>query len=203
MNKLFSRLYILFLAVFVLIMPNVNAQDKAEVGKKQVDHIVKVGAGGLLFVGNHPDGEGEVLAGVSYGADVWLDDKWSVMPGIGFWADSEVITGFNLGCGARYHFKASGGPGIIVGLGPELMILSDRGKYTYDADPKYGLNGKTKYRSCDIALHPSIVIESGKHWLWGLEGSIGINNMRLKYPEYNINGPTRFAYVMLTCGFRF
>ncbi|MBQ1886932.1 MAG: hypothetical protein II157_07000, partial [Bacteroidales bacterium] len=48
MNSLISRCCILFLAILVLIVPNVNAQDKAEVGKKKVDHIVKVGAGGLL-----------------------------------------------------------------------------------------------------------------------------------------------------------
>jgi hypothetical protein len=171
-----------------------------------VDHIVKIGAGAVFLLGSESyDGDGGFAVGASYGADVWVNDKWSVMPEIGIraQADTEFSSGFNVICAARYHFQTSGGTKMIVGLGPELMFFTHSGEYYYDANPDYGLNHKTKYKSCDITLHPSLFLESGKHWLWGLEGSYGFHDMRKKYPEYNINGSTHFAFLMLTCGFRF
>ena len=191
----------LLAVLLALSFVNVRGQEITK-----VDHIVKVGAGAVFLLGSESyDGDGGLAVGLSYGADVWVNDKWSVMPEIGLraQADLDFSSSFNMICAARYHFQSSGGTKMIVGLGPELMILTNHGSYYYDADPDYGLNRKTKYKSCDIALHPSIVIESGKHWLWGLEGSYGFNDMRKKYPEYNITGTTHFAYLMLTCGYRF
>ena len=191
----------LLLPLLLLAALSINMQAQTK-----VDHIIKVNAGVNLFAGTEDyDGDGGFAVGVSYAADVWVNDKWSVMPEIGLrtQADLDISSGINMVCAARYHFQPSGGPIIVVGLGPELMFLTNRGSYYYDANPNYGLNHKTKFKSCSIALHPSIVLESGKHWLWGLDISLGLNDMRKKYPEYNINGTTRFEYLMLTCGYRF
>ena len=115
----------LLAVLLALSFVNVRGQEITK-----VDHIVKVGAGAVFLLGSESyDGDGGLAVGLSYGADVWVNDKWSVMPEIGLraQADLDFSSSFNMICAARYHFQSSGGTKMIVGLGPELMFLTNHG----------------------------------------------------------------------------
>ena len=75
--------------------------------------------------------------------------------------------------------------------------------YYIDHDPCDPRNNKEKFKRWDIGLQPSIVIQSGKHFQWGFEASVGLRNMLRQYPEYNISGQVRLHNLMAFLGWRF
>ena len=174
--------------------------------------------GGGLFMesgswsgGNNP---GLVLR-VSYGLDVRLDDRWSVMPGAGLrdqlgdirhfmWdgGDPDGMSMADFFVIGRYHFESEGDR-IVVGLGPSVSYMVSKDTYYVDADPMDPLNGKEKFNRFDLAVQPSVMFLHGKHFQWGLEGSVGLLNAMRQYPEYRRTGSIRLHYLALTCGWHF
>ena len=174
--------------------------------------------GGGLFLesgsqsyGNNP---GAVLR-LSYGLDVRLNEKWSIMPGAGLRAQLGDIRHFMWIGGdpdgmamadvfvvGRYHF-VSDGTRIVVGLGPALSYMVSPDTYYIDADPSDPLNNKEKFERFDLGLQPSVMFLHGKHFQWGFEGSIGLLNAMRQYPEYNRQGSIHLHYLAVTCGWHF
>ena len=174
--------------------------------------------GGGLFMesgswsgGNNP---GLVLR-VSYGLDVRLDDRWSVMPGAGLrdqlgdirhfmWdgGDPDGMSMADFFVIGRYHFESEGDR-IVVGFGPSASYMVTKDTYYVDADPMDPLNGKEKFNRFDLAVQPSVMFLHGKHFQWGLEGSVGLLNAMRQYPEYRRTGSIRLHYLALTCGWHF
>ena len=168
-------------------------------------------SGGGRSYGCNP---GAVLR-VSYGLDFRLDDKWSVMPGVGLRSQLSDIRHFMWVGGdpdgmaladvfvvGRYHFEYDSSR-IAVGLGPALSYMVVKDTYYVDADPNDPLNGKRKFNTVDIGLQPSIVFSRGKHFQWGFEGSLGLLNTKIQYPEYKRTGSIHLHYLAVTCGWHF
>lgn len=167
---------------------------------------------------------------ISYGLDIRLGKKWSLMPGAGLriqtasvlamfsvGADIDVLAAADAFCALRYHLQA-GSCRIIFGLGPDVSFLSEN-TYYIDADPGDPRNGLSKFYRFDYGLQPSITFRTGKHWQWGLEANFGLRNMRIPYEyrdyhphwapdntysrDVSVKGSTYLHTVALTCGFHF
>ena len=177
---------------------------------------VMIGAGLFGETGNQARDvfPGAVLR-LSYGLDVRLDDRWSVMPGAGIRSqlgevnhigyvggDPEGMSMADVFCQARYRFESEG-IGMVVGLGPQFSYMVSPDTYYIDADPNDPRSGKEKFKSWDIGLQPSLVFRSGKHWQWGFEASVGLRNMLRQYPAYDVTGSVHLHDLMFLCGWRF
>jgi len=151
----------------------------------------------------------------SYGLDVRLNDKWSVMPGAGIrgqfgelnhigWdgGDPDSMEMADFFCQARYHFESEG-IRMVVGLGPQFSYMTGMDTYYVDADPNDPINGKDKFTRWSISALPSISFLHGKHFQWGFEASIGLSNSMKQYPEYNCEGSILLHYFAVSCGWHF
>ena len=195
---------------FLLLNVAASAQEKA------VQSNLMIGAGLFGETGNHAENvfPGAVLR-LSYGLDVRVSEGWSVMPGAGYriqmgeinhigWVGGDP-TGMEMAdifCQARYHSE-SDGIRTVIGLGPQFSYMTVPDTYYIDADPSDPRNGKEEFKRWDVALQPSIVFRSGKHWQWGFEASVGLRNMLQQYPEYNVSGAVHLHNLMIICGWRF
>lgn len=184
--------------------------------KKPLESNIMIGAGLFGETGNKASDvfPGAVLR-LSYGLDVQLGDKWSMMPGAGIrtqlgeinhigWVggDPDGMSMADVFCQVRYHFESEGDK-MVIGLGPQFSYMVSPDTYYIDADPSDLRNGKEKFERWDIGLQPSIVFQSGKHWQWGFEASVGLRNMLRQYPEYNVAGSVHLHNIMFICGLRF
>ena len=92
---------------------------------------------------------------------------------------------------------------MVIGLGPQFSYMVSPDTYYIDADPNDPRDGKEKFKRWDIGLQPSIVFQSGRHWQWGFEASVGLRNMLRQYPEYSVSGSVHLHNIMFICGWRF
>ena len=166
---------------------------------------------------------------MSYGLDIRMNDRWSLMPGVGLrvqtasllgmfavGGDIDVMAAADAFCVLRYHIPVDEDQ-IIIGLGPDVSFLSKQGYYI-DADPTDPRNGQQKFYRFDYGIQPSITFRTGKHWQWGLEANIGLRNMRIPYEfrswhpslqpdeeisQVSVKGTTYLHTISLTCGFNF
>ena len=183
---------------------------------KKLENNILLGGGLFLESGTDAEGEnpGAVLR-LSYGLDIRLNNKWSVMPGAGVrsqqsdirhvgWigGDTDNMSMADVFVSARYHFELEG-THMVIGLGPALSFMLDRDTYYIDADPSDPRNGKEKFLRTDLGIQPSITFLHGKHFQWGFEGSVGLLNVMRQYPEYNMTGTVHLHYLAVTCGWRF
>ena len=195
------------------LLVSVSAFAQQNASWKRLESNIMIGAGLFGETGNKASNvfPGAVLR-MSYGLDVKLGDKWSLMPGAGIRAqlgevnhigwvggDPDGMSMADVFCQARFHFE-SNGDNIVVGLGPQFSYMVSPDTYYIDADPNDPRDGKEKL---DIGLQPSIVFQSGKHWQWGFEASVGLRNMLRQYPEYNVTGNVHLHNIMFICGRRF
>ena len=183
---------------------------------KRAESNLMIGGGlflesGFQSYGNNP---GAVLR-LSYGLDVRFDEQWSVMPGAGLrlqlgdirhfmWVggDPDGMGMADVFIDCRYHLESTGSR-IVFGLGPALSYMVSPDTYYIDADPSDPLNGKEKFNRFDLGLHPSVTFLRGKHFQWGIEGSLGLLNAMVQYPAYKRTGSIHLHYLAATIGFRF
>lgn len=191
---------IITIALLAISVCMVSAQEKPS--WKRLENNIMLGGGLFLESGSQSYGNnpGAVLR-LSYGLDVRLNEKWSVMPGAGLRAQLGDIR----------HFMSKGGDPdgmamadvFVVGLGPALSYMVSPDTYYIDADPTDPLNNKEKFKRFDVGLQPSVTFLHGKHFQWGFEGSIGLLNAMRQYPEYDRQGSIHLHYLAVTCGWHF
>lgn len=191
---------IITIALLAISVCMVSAQENPS--WKRLENNIMLGGGLFLESGSQSYGNnpGAVLR-LSYGLDVRLNEKWSVMPGAGLRAQLGDIR----------HFMSKGGDPdgmamadvFVVGLGPALSYMVSPDTYYIDADPTDPLNNKEKFKRFDLGLQPSVTFLHGKHFQWGFEGSIGLLNAMRQYPEYDRQGSIHLHYLAVTCGWHF
>ena len=203
-------------AATLLLLPLFPASAQQTQSGKRLESNFQIGAG--LFVETGTNGWEEFPGAVlrlSYGLDVRLNDRWSVMPGIGIrgqqgeihhlgWVggDPDGMTQTDVFVVARYRTEADGSR-MILGIGPAFSYMIGPDTYYIDADPNDPLNGKEKFTRYDLGLQPSITFPRGKHFQWGLEAHIGLLNTLRQYPEYHRTGSIHLHYLAVTCGWHF
>lgn len=204
----------IMVALMLLSVSLSFAQDNPS--RKRFENNIMLGGGLFLESGSQSSGNNPgAVVRVSYGLDVRIDGRWSIMPGAGLRAQLGDIRNFMSKGGdpdgmamadafliGRCHF-ASDGTRIIVGLGPAVSFMVMPDTYSIDADPGDPMNDKKKFHNIDLGLQPSMTFLHGKHFQWGLECSVGLLNAMQQYPEYNRTGSIHLHYVALTCGWHF
>lgn len=205
-----------FLLIALALMGSLSAGAQENAARKQLESNVMLGAGLFGETGNQARVvfPGAVLR-LSYGLDVRMGERWSLMPGAGLrsqlgevnhigWdgGDPEGMSMADVFCQARCHLDAEG-TGVVIGLGPQVSYMVVPDTYYIDADPFDPRNGKEKFKKWDIGLQPGIVFQRGKHFQWGFEASVGLRNMLRQYPDCNVSGSVRLHYLLLVCGWHF
>ncbi len=151
----------------------------------------------------------------SYGLDIKIADKWSLMPAAGIRIMSEYrfhdVDGGDIDCPGFYDFSVAlryhsdiKGTKVIWGLAPVFAAINDQDSYYLDWPAREpNLDGRTKFEPYDFGVKPGVYCLIGKHFMLGLEGYCGLRDIRIKYPELGMNNVTRIANLMVVGGFRF
>lgn len=196
-----------------ILLLSVSAVTQAQIppAEKRLQSEVGLATGLFMETGTRNDQFPGAVLRLSYGLDVRLHEKWSLMPGAGIrtqlgeinhfgWdgGNPDGMTMADAFCQARYHF-VSDGSRLILGLGPQVSYMLVPDMYYVDADPNDSKNGKPKFKNWDFALQPSFMVRTANHWKWGIEASIGLRNMLKQYPQYKVSGSTRFVNLMVSC----
>lgn len=160
----------------------------------RVEHNLQFGLGTFVYGGNYLElvRTGHLAGRLSYGPDIYVSDRWSVMPEVGgkfffqglfalgaVGADFDTFSYLDFTVSARRHFE----DGIILGLGPMLSYTWTPDRYYVDADPSDPLNGKAKNERLGLSLKPSLTFASAGRWRFGVEAEIGLLNAMVQYPQ--------------------
>ena len=209
MKKLVFLFTLLYLAGL-----GASAQEKRPF--QRIESNAQIGGGLFLETGEdcriRYQNPGIVLR-LSYGLDIRFHENWSLMPGVGIrtqmggvlnlkkverqkdLVDNMALADFFVT--ARYHLD-SNRQRIIFGLGPAFsyMILP-----VHYRDSNFT---SEKFRRFDMGIQPSVTFLHGEHFQWGLEASIGLKDLLIRYMDINTPfSSTYLNYLAVTCGWHF
>ena len=203
-----KRISVVLLAVLCSV--TINAQEA-----RKVTPVLEIGTG-LSVEAN--SGYGECVKGLatelSFGLDIRLDEKWSMMPQIGHnimfgdaWylfrgyigADYDVLSFYNASVLGRYKLD----DGVAVGFGPAVFITEGESTYYIDADPSDPRGGLVKIKPWDFGFRAALTNDYGKHWRLGVLANVGLRDMLYQHPDVGITGHTHLFSLCITGGFRF
>lgn len=201
---------ILFISLLII---SAGASAQGNLSSKSIESVVQLGGGLFLETGNDhrikEQNPGAVLR-LSYGLDIRLNKKLSVMPGAGirvenggikhwrdYGGDPDGLVYADVFLSGRYHLDA-GRQGVIIGLGPAFSYLVLPAYYDLYNDKL------EKFSRYDIGIQPSVTFLTRTHFQWGLEANIGLLDLRERYPLINMPfGSTFLHYLAVTCGWHF
>ena len=204
----------ILIITLLFVALGVSAQEKRSFRRVQFYFQ----AGGGLFLESGAGAEDEnpgLVIRQSLSVDIRLNEKWSVMPGFGYrdetgdyahfsWMGNnpDCLDLYDFSVVGRYHLGTNANR-LVLGLGPAFSYVSSANKYYNDGDPDLPINGKRKFNKFDVGLQPSVYFLFWKYFHIGLEGNIGLLNMRRQYPQYNITSSTHLHYLALVGGVHF
>ena len=152
------------------------------------EHNIYV-AGGLLIDREWGESETGVSMKLGYGLNYYFSEHWSMMPGIDIrqdaenffssakdGADSDDFVFLDVPVLAQYHVDR-----WTFGLGPVFSFCVSNDTYYVDHDPNSKLNGKDKIKKFYLGLQPSIKYQIGRHFRIGIDGQIGLHDVRKSY----------------------
>ena len=152
------------------------------------EHNIYV-AGGLLIDREWGESETGVSMKLGYGLNYYFSEHWSLMPGIDIrqdaenffssakaGADSDDFVFLDIPILAQYHLDR-----WAFGLGPVFSFCVSNDTYYVDHDPNSELNGKIKIKNFYLGLQPSIKYQIGRHFRIGIDGQIGLHDVRKSY----------------------
>jgi hypothetical protein len=168
----------------LLLMAAVNGYSQ----DRKWEHNIYV-AGGLLIDREWGESETGVSMKLGYGLNYYFSEHWSMMPGIDIrqdaenffssakdGADSDDFVFLDVPVLAQYHVDR-----WTFGLGPVFSFCVSNDTYYVDHDPNSELNGKNKIKDFYLGLQPSVKYRIGKHFLVGIDGQIGLHDVRKSY----------------------
>lgn len=168
----------------LLLMAAVNGYSQ----DRKWEHNIYV-AGGLLIDREWGESETGVSMKLGYGLNYYFSEHWSMMPGIDIrqdaenffssakdGADSDDFVFLDIPILAQYHLDR-----WAFGLGPVFSFCVSNDTYYVDHDPTSKLNGKDKIKNFYLGLQPSIKYQIGRHFLIGIDGQIGLHDVRKSY----------------------
>ena len=168
----------------LLMMAAVNGYSQ----NQKWEHNIYV-AGGLLIDREWGESETGVSMKLGYGLNYYFSEHWSLMPGIDIrqdaenffssakaGADSDDFVFLDIPILAQYHLDR-----WAFGLGPVFSFCVSNDTYYVDHDPNSELNGKIKIKNFYLGLQPSIKYQIGRHFRIGIDGQIGLHDVRKSY----------------------
>ena len=173
---------IIISALLLLVAVTGYSQDR------KWEHNIYV-AGGLLIDREWGESETGVSMKLGYGLNYYFSEHWSLMPGIDIrrdaenffssakdGADSDDFVFLDIPVLAQYHIDR-----WSFGLGPVFSFCVSNDTYYVDHDPNSELNGKNKIKNFYFGLQPSIKYQIGRHFRIGIDGQIGLHDVRKSY----------------------
>lgn len=168
----------------LLLLVAVNGYSQ----NRKWEHNIYV-AGGLLIDREWGESETGVSMKLGYGLNYYFSEHWSMMPGIDIrqdaenffssakdGADSDDFVFLDVPVLAQYHVDR-----WTFGLGPVFSFCVSNDTYYVDHDPTSKLNGKDKIKKFYLGLQPSIKYQIGRHFRIGIDGQIGLHDVRKSY----------------------
>jgi hypothetical protein len=168
----------------LLLLVAVNGYSQ----NRKWEHNIYV-AGGLLIDREWGESETGVSMKLGYGLNYYFSEHWSMMPGIDIrqdaenffssakeGADSDDFVFLDIPILAQYHLDR-----WAFGLGPVFSFCVSNDTYYVDHDPTSKLNGKDKIKKFYLGLQPSIKYQIGRHFRIGIDGQIGLHDVRKSY----------------------
>ena len=172
------------IVIALLLMAAVNGYSQ----DRKWEHNIYV-AGGLLIDREWGESETGVSMKLGYGLNYYFSEHWSLMPGIDIrrdaenffssakdGADSDDFVFLDVPVLAQYHVDR-----WTFGLGPVFSFCVSNDTYYVDHDPNSELNGKNKIKDFYLGLQPSIKYQIGRHFRIGIDGQIGLHDVRKSY----------------------
>lgn len=172
------------IVIALLLMAAVNGYSQ----DRKWEHNIYV-AGGLLIDREWGESETGVSMKLGYGLNYYFSEHWSMMPGIDIrrdaenffssakdGADSDDFVFLDVPVLAQYHVDR-----WTFGLGPVFSFCVSNDTYYVDHDPNSELNGKNKIKDFYLGLQPSIKYQIGRHFRIGIDGQIGLHDVRKSY----------------------
>ena len=172
------------IVIALLLMAAVNGYSQ----DRKWEHNIYV-AGGLLIDREWGESETGVSMKLGYGLNYYFSEHWSMMPGIDIrqdaenffssakaGADSDDFVFLDIPILAQYHLDR-----WAFGLGPVFSFCVSNDTYYVDHDPNSELNGKNKIKNFYFGLQPSIKYQIGRHFRIGIDGQIGLHDVRKSY----------------------
>ena len=191
---------------FLLSIISLKAQENAQY--KKWEHNLYVGAGRPFFSDiSMPDKP--LTLKIGYGLNYFIKENISLMSGVSYYlstenfgdskpgADDDYFEFVDIPLTAHFHIKDERGS-LSFGFGPVLSINTNKDTYYVDADPTDRLNGKTKIKTFNLLLQPSIRYKY-KHLIIGAEGNIGTIDM-IKHYDGRIKGSKYIHSLVFTVG---
>ena len=168
----------------LLLLVAVNGYSQ----NRKWEHNIYV-AGGLLIDREWGESETGVSMKLGYGLNYYFSEHWSLMPGIDIRQDadnffssakdgaaSDDFVFLDVPVLAQYHVDR-----WAFGLGPVFSFCVSNDTYYVDHDPTSKLNGKDKIKNFYLGLQPSIKYQIGRHFRIGIDGQIGLHDVRKSY----------------------
>jgi len=199
-----TRNLLSFAAIFAaLFFANVSTSAQT----KRLDNNIQLGVG----ISGSNSGDTGLASKLSYGLDIYFNDSWSIMPSIGYMTYDEQIFYFGMDGGDFDMFETISfsltpkfhKDRFNIGVGPYYSRIINNETYYIDWDPNDPLGGKSEVGKFDYGILPSISYDVRKHWRFGVEAMIGIPNIMIQYPEYDVSGTRRLKAIMATACFHF
>ena len=192
---------ILLLTSVILLSGGLTTTAREIPDGKRLESNFQIAAGIYYQSGSQADiFERGLALNLAYGLDIRLDERWSLMPGIGArlmsqgavkpmedGADYDDFIYYDLFLCARYRYEMEG-TRLIFSLGPELSREVFRETYYLDDDPSDPRGNVVKVKPYDFGLRPAWAVEVGRHWRFGVEGHIGLRNALNQRSDLNLTG---------------
>ena len=181
-RKQMKQLKLVLLMLLLTLASSSNAQDK------KWEHSINVGIGVALDnVKQLTSDLGTAFAlKAGYGLNYYLTDQWSMQTGLviretatyGF-----TTTNLDVPIVVQYHFPSDNSGHWIIGLGPVFSYCLKNDEYNLDRTLVDALVGQKMFKDFSLGLQPSVAYQLSPHWRIGVEGYIGLTNVRRSYNE--------------------
>ena len=180
--------------------------------QKTHDSLVQLGTGVMIGSGLEDGSVSFAFLGpslhLSYGHDFFINDEWSVMPGVGVKSSLSSPLEGTIFCQGKYlmPFKQIS---IAFGLGPGISyrVFNDRyGDIEDTGDPEFGyLYNKQIFNRLSAGIIPSLSIFCTRHLILGLEAEIGLTRLVKNHGSQSgmDTSNVRGHHLRLTCGYCF
>ena len=169
--------------------------------EKKWEHHLHVSSG-LLIDREWEESKTGVSMNIGYGLNYYFSEHWSLMAGldirrdtenffssVGDGGDTDDFTFLDIPFSMQYHVNR-----WSFGLGPVFSFCVSNDSYYIDSpnSPYSALDGKEKIKDFYVGMQPSIRYRFGRHVVLGIDGHIGLQDMK---KSYDINVPISHKYL--------
>ena len=186
----------ILLGIGLLLVNETNAQER------KWEHSIYAGAGVFVANDNHSVSKPFGLQ-AGYGLSYFVAERWAIHSEVGIQqlaTYGTLLTYLDIPLTLQYHTIGSNNHWTF-GLGPVISFCISNDEYNMDNTPDDTLLRKKRFKSYNFGLQPSIAYNLSNHWRIGIDGKIGLMNVKASYK--NVSGSTYLHSIMLSMNYLF